>query len=189
MKFGTRKDLAVIWLLALMLNVFSIAAWADEKEIPPGMVFCPLTKQLQPIKAKERRANPLFDFCATDERKDEFAAGFLTSGQAQNGDLDRDQFENLVFDFFEKGHDVFLGLPFKAELPNRKAIENLNAFAPAGRTGEIQKNPATPVAEFSFSQNPRPPDAAPGTYRSPVAVIRLENVSRNINPRSPPTQS
>lgn len=188
-KFGTRNNLTVVWLLALMLNAFSIAVLADEKEIPSGMVYCPLTKQLQPIKAKEPRENPLFDFCANDERKDEFAAGYLTSGQAQTGELDRDDFEKLVFDFFKKGSEVFLGLPFKPELPNRKSVENLNASVPAGRTDGFRTNPATRTAEFSFDQNPRPPDSISRIYFSSVSLHSLKDVSRNINPRSPPALS
>lgn len=189
MKFFRVKDLAAIWLFALLINAFSVAIFAEApKNSVAGLVYCPLTKKFQPVKAekKEIRQNPLEEICADERDKKTFSDELYSTNFLYKPRLDVKQFENLVFDFFQKGKSAFAGIPQFPRFPHKDSIKASAAVIVFSKTNETEFVWKSNTEGFSFAQNSRPPNAILANLFEPQNFRKLEKISRRIAPRAPP---
>ncbi len=179
---------AIFLLIAIFSGAFSLAFFKSENEISAEAVYCPLTKKLQPVNPPKEisRKNPLDAFCASGGQKDRFSLEISKEIHSDLSSLNEKQFEKLVFDYFQNGKTAFENLPKLPEFPHKNLAKNLNSAAGVGNKKENQFIWKIQTENFSFAQNPRPPDFAPKAVFSIRISRNLDGISRNINPRSPP---
>jgi hypothetical protein len=187
-KFCRTKFLTTIWFFALLLNVFPVANFAANSGNQAETVYCPLTKKLQPVKAakKEVWQNPLGNICAVEAEKKSFADELFGNNLLKANSLNQDKFENLVFDFFQKGKAAFAGLPQFPDLPHKNSVKTSFVVIVSSKTNEAQLVWKIQTADFSFSQNPRPPNEISANLFESQVFFELKKVSRQIAPRAPP---
>ena len=188
MKFRGTKNLTAVWLFALFLNAFSTALFADSPPRSPDTVYCPLTKKLQPVKAqkKELRQNPLEEVCADEKDKKSLARELFGKNLLRINALDEKQFENLVFDFFQKGQAAFTKLPQFPDSPRRNLLTTFSAVVGFSKTTETSFVWKSQAENFNFASNPRPPDAVTVNLFESRNFHALEKISQQISPRAPP---
>lgn len=191
MKFRTTKIFTAIWFFALFLNVFSIALFAASPNNSAETVYCPLTKKLQPVKApkKEPSQNPLEEVCAADKNKKSFVNEIFGKNLLRANFLDKKQFENLVFDFFQKGKSAFANLPQFPDSPRKDSVKPSSTVIGFGKNDETRFVWKTQIENFNFAQNPRPPNAISTHLFESQNFRKLELISRRISPRAPPFSS
>jgi hypothetical protein len=187
-KFRAKKNLLAIWLFALFLSAFSIALFAETPRNSVETVYCPLTKKLQPVKAqkKEDWQNPLENICADEKEKKSFADELFRQNLLKTASLDEKQFENLVFDFFQKGKAAFAGLPQFPDSPQKNSVKTFSAVIGFGKTDETQFVWKSNTDDFSFASNPRPPNCVSANLFKAQTSRKLEKISHRIAPRAPP---
>lgn len=188
MKFRGTKNLTAVWLFVLFLNAFSTALFADSPRRPAETVYCPLTKKLQPVKAqkKELRKNPLEEVCADEKDKKSLAGELFGRNLPRTNFLDEKQFENVVFDFFQKGRAAFANLPQFPDSPRKHSIKTFSAAIGFSKTDEMRFVRTLQAENFNFASNPRPPNAAPVNLFESQNFHASEIISRQISPRAPP---
>ncbi len=152
------------------------------------MVYCPLTKKLQPVNLPKEilKKNSLDAFCASNDQKNRFSLEISKEINSGIFSLNEKQLENIVFDYFQNGKSAFGNLPKMPEFPHKNLAKNFNFAVNAGNNKENQFIWKLQSENFSFAQNPRPPDFAPKSVFSFQIIRNLDGISRNINPRSPP---
>lgn len=178
-----------LWLLALLLNAFPFGLSAAAPKAPAELVYCPLTKRLQPVKAppKNFRKNSLDDICAGKDTKNSFLNEIFSSRNlAAVNHLNDQEFEDLVLAFSRIGKAAFQNLPPPPDLPRQSALKASFAVAGFSRTGESKCIWKPNAASFSFAENPRPPTPAAASYFEPRNRRELETASRPGAPRAPP---
>ena len=188
MKFRAPQNLTVVWLFALLLNAFSVAIFAETPLAPAEMVYCPLTKKLQPVKAakKAARPNPLGEICADETTKKAFADELFAQNLLRTNAPHEEQFEKLVFDFFQKGKTAFADLPRLPDAPRKNSLKTFSAVTGFGKTDETQFLGKSTFDDFSPSQKPRPPTPAAVNLFESRNFRELREISRRIAPRAPP---
>jgi hypothetical protein len=187
-KFCKTKNLAAVWLFALFLNAFSVVLFAEPPRNSAEKVYCPLTKKLQPVKVqkKESRQNPLENICADEEDKKSFSIELFNGKLLKTNSLDEKQFENLVFDFFQKGKAAFADLPQFPDSPQKDSVKTFSVAIVFSKTDETQFVWKLQNEDFPFDQNPRPPNSVSADLFEPQNFQTLEQYSRQIAPRAPP---
>jgi hypothetical protein len=187
-KFRKPKNLTAVWLFALFLNAFSIALFAETPRPPAETVYCPLTKKLQPVKSQKKEVwqNPLENICADESEKKSFSDEFFGQNLLKTNSLDEKQFENLAFDFFQKGNAAFANLPQSPDFPHKNSVKSFSTVAVFTETDKTQLVWKLQTEKIDFAQNPRPPNSVATNLFEPQTSRRLEKISRRIAPRAPP---
>lgn len=188
MNFWSIKNLAAVWLCALFLNAFSTALFAKLPTNAAETVYCPLTKKLQPVKAakKEVRQNPLEEICAADAEKKSFAAALFKQNLLKTSFLDENEFEYLVFDFFQKGKTAFADLPPFPDSPHQNTFKTSPVVAGFSQNDQTRFALKSTAEDFSFAQNARPPNLLAANLFESETFSKLETISRRSAPRAPP---
>jgi hypothetical protein len=187
-KFRRLKNLTAVWLFALLLNAFSIVLFAETPRHPAEIVYCPLTKKLQPVKVQKKEVwqNPLENICADEMEKTSFSDELFSKNLLKTNSLDEKQFENLAFDFFQKGNAAFANLPQFPDFPHKNSVKNFSVTLGFGKTNETQFVWKSPTEKYNFALNPRPPNSVSANLFEPRISRELEKISRRIAPRAPP---
>jgi hypothetical protein len=186
-KFCKTKNLTAVWLLALFLNAFSVGLFAEPPPNSAETVFCPLTKKLQPVKVqKKSRQNPLKNICADEEDKKSFSIELFNGNLLKTNSRGEKQFENLVFDFFQKGKAAFADLPQFPDSPQKDSVKTFSVAIAFSKTAETQFVWKSQNEDFPFAQNPRPPNSVSADLFEHQNFQTLEQFSRQIAPRAPP---
>lgn len=177
-----------MWLFALFLNAFSTALFADSSPRSAETVYCPLTKKLQPVKARKKdlRKNPLEEVCADEKDKKSLLGELFGKNSRRTNFLDEKQFENLVFDYFQKGRAAFANLPQPPDFPRRVSIKTSSAVAGFSKTNETSFVWKLQPNNFNFASHQRPPNSVPVNLFESQNFRALEEISRQISPRAPP---
>lgn len=178
-----------LWLFALFLNAFSFGSFAAVSESSAELVYCPLTKRLQPVKAPQRQIhkNPLDEICADNRTKNSFLNEIFSSKNLPSANhLNDREFENLVFDFSRTGKAAFKNLPLPADFPHQNLVKNFSAVAGFSKTDELKFVWKLSASDFSFAENPRPPTKVSTNFFNPQTFRELEKISRRRVPRAPP---
>lgn len=154
------------------------------------MVYCPLTKKLQPVHAEQiiQPENPLDEYCFSDKQKNDFSAAVLEKISFGFSIAKEKSFEDLVFGYFRDGKS---GIDTRSNLPNlpEKTFAK-NSFSSVGFGNNFSVQIVWKSEEkFSFQIKARPPTRSGSTRFAPGLTKDLEEISRNINPRSPPVIS
>lgn len=182
--------MVLLVLAGLTASVFSLT-FSVKKTEEADMVYCPLSKKLQPVNPPKEvvRQKSLQDICASEQNKNLFARELFKNSFLDLSSQDKNQFENLAFDFFQKGDSVFKNLPHSSDWPsNENLIKNFYASISSASFYNPQSIRTSKVEDFGFSLHPRPPNFSQTARFDFEIVRRLETISRNINPRSPPAR-
>ena len=120
---------------------------------------------------------PLNEFCATDEKKNEFLTELLSNLNSLQFSTNTNS-ETLFFNYIKDGKDAFRINFDSQRLPNRQTFSanNLESSTTNSQTVFVLK-----TNEAIVSLQPRPPTS----FKSNVAR-KLKNISRQICPRPPP---
>lgn len=186
MKIKTKNISALLLLFAFAANIFSFAFSTEKTDVSVETVYCPLTKKLQPVRPPEKivRKISLDDFCAPKREKDNFLeAVFESPNLFSRNEI---EFENLAFDFFQNGKNAFKHLPALPNLPEQNPAKSFSSATGAGSFNNQFSFFVIKNERFGFSQKPRPPTFQATAKFDFQIVRRLEKISPNINPRSPP---
>lgn len=145
-----------------------------------SLVYCPLQQKW--VTGSEERVfitKDFDDFCATDKRKE-----FIKSKIHLKTGFSRILTENLVFDYLEKGNQVFALVNHLPDFPQREIIKKSQSVSAVNNFADVSANAVAKV--FTLKQSARPPTFAAPSHFSFQFVRALSEISRNINPRSPP---
>lgn len=192
MKFQTnkqQKDFAVVLILlsAIFSGAFSLAFYSPNRAKNLEMVYCPLTKQLQPVHAAQiiQTENKLDEICLTDRQKNEFSSAILEKVSFGLSLSKEKSVEDLVFNYFRDGKSALDANPNLPNQPEKTFAKNSFSLIGFGNNFDTQAVWKT-EEKFSFQLKPRPPTSAVSIRFEFNPSNDLENISRNINPRSPP---
>jgi hypothetical protein len=188
-KFRRAKNLVAVWLFALFLNAFSIAVVAEIPDRPAELVYCPLTKRLQPVKARKKEVwkNPLENICADESEKNLLAAEIFGTHLLKTNFLDEEKFEGLVFDFFRKGAAALAQLPKSPGFPQKNSVKTFSIAFGFSQTDEIRFIWKLSAENFSFAQNGRPPNpVSVKLFEFQNSSAESKKLPRRSAPRAPP---
>lgn len=177
-----RKNLALsvctFLILCFGLSVFQLSVRDSLKDT--NQVFCPLqkawVKQTLPQPKISRDFN---DFCATDKRKD-----FLKLEISLKKGFFQPITEKLIFNYLAKDGQALIEFKHFPDLPNRQFSRQAK-FQTAANSFFQEFGKRTLVA-FTLSPAARPPTFTSSVRFEFQFVLSLKQISRNINPRSPP---
>lgn len=192
-KFSILKRLSAALILAalvsavLPLSVFSAARKRDE-----NLVYCPLSKKLQPVKLPEVKTdkNPFDSLCASDATKNLLFHEIILNSQGKTLKLSEISFETLVFDFIDHGRAAFDKLPFAPHSPSNNLSERISVNSVSTSRDEHRFGWIYAAAIHNFSPNlkPRPPTVQTHISTA-VPNFRAALLSRRLAPRAPPALS
>jgi len=184
-----KMNFAIVLMLlsAIFSGVFSLVFYSPNKAENPEMVYCPLTKKLQPVHAEQiiQTENPLNEYCLSDRQKSDFSAAVLEKISFGFSVAKEKSFEDLVFDYFRDGKSGIDTRPNLPNLPEKTFAKN--SFSAVGFGNNFSLQIVWKSDEkFSFQLKARPPTKTFSNRFEFDSLNSLEDISRNINPRSPP---
>ncbi len=131
------------------------------------------------------KAFSLNEICAADAEKARLAAAIGENLKLKFTNLTADNFENLAFDFWQKGKAAFDVLPNAPNAPEKAAVRN--SFSPTTSGGSFSFKIVWKATEkFAFQTQPRPPTIAGFSDFNFKFLTKLDQISRRIAPRAPP---
>lgn len=190
MNFQTEKitkNFAVALILLSAIFSGTIFSASTQSRETAEMVYCPLTKQLQPVHAirKSSLKNPLNEICGSETEKNQFSNEVVKKISLGFSIASEKQFEDLVFDYFRAGKSAFNTTQHLPAPPENKLIKN--SFSLTGFGNNFSSQIVWKSEErFAFQLKPRPPTAVSQAHFEIALTKDLSAISRNINPRSPP---
>lgn len=184
-----KKDFAVVLLMlsAIFSGAFSLVFYSPNKAEKPETVYCPLTKQIQPVHAAQtiQTENPLDEYCLSGKQRHDFSAAILEKISLGFSISKEKSFEDLVFNYFRDGKSAIDTSPNSPKQPEKTFFKN--SFSPVGFGTNFDTQVVWKSEEnFSFQIKPRPPTKTFLSRFEFSSSSSLESISRNINPRSPP---
>lgn len=164
--------------IALILNSFLISQ--NTFQIG-GLVYCPLQKIWVKQSGENQivRLNPLDLICMSDSKKYELALQ-ISSKNAFAID------EKGIFETLESGVKVLDDYRENPNLPNQNLAQIRLSFSVLNNKNEWKPMVAAKSEAFSFQLFSRPPTAPKSTKFDFQITKSLDQISHNINPRSPP---
>ena len=172
-----------VWLLLLVIGGGSLNFQSFQTPVSPNLVYCPLQKQwVKPDEPRAKIERPPFDeICATDARKSslQFELALKTP---------RPLTEKIVFDYLERGDRLIAELNGLSGAPEQRFDKQTNFEKAASNFS--QKPGKFQIVNFTLPQAARPPNPSDKSADFGFQFVRpLVQISRNINPRSPPVFS
>lgn len=178
---------ALILLSAILSGMFSFSFHTSTQLNTAEMVYCPLTKKLQPIRAfnVNSKQNLLDEYCVSEKEKAGFSSEIIKKIRFSFSIFNETNFENLVFDYFRIGKSAFDVIPNLPNFPEKKLVKK--SFSTSGLSNSFNTQITGKAQEqFSFQLKPRPPTIILQTHFEFLFSQELKKISKNINPRSPP---
>lgn len=178
---------ALAALTAILSGALSFAFFNSNSRSTAEMIYCPLTKKLQPINPPSSVSNTfsLNEICAAETEKTRLAAAIAENLKLKFVSLNRNNFENLAFDFWQKGKTAFDAVPNVPNAPEKAAFKN--SFSPINFNGDFSFKIIWKATEKpAFQAQPRPPTVADFPEFNHEFSKKLDRVSRHIAPRAPP---
>lgn len=178
--FTLKSSLPVlVWLILFCFCVNFFEFHGIQISASSNLVYCPLQKNwvARNVSKPEKKYQPFGEICAADKRKFVLQTEFALK-------ISRPLTEKIVFDYLAKGDIFFAEFNKLPDAPRNEFITQTE-LKTAIKSGSYEFiKPET--ANLTLPQTPRPP-----TFRTKssfeIEVHRtLEQISRNINPRSPP---
>lgn len=169
---------SLIWLMSLCIGFSFIN---KSQLIYDDLVYCPLQKTW--VKRNEEtqaaRKNPFDQICMSDSKKQELAIQIsLKNAFAIT--------EKGIFETLQKGVKVLDSYRETQNLPNQTLVQIRHSFSVLNSANDLRQVFTAKSEAFSFALNSRPPtiQKVAEFYFQPTKT--LDQISRNINPRSPP---
>ena len=178
---------AVILLSAIVSGAFSCALFKSNLQTSAEMVYCPLTKKLQPVNPPKNIAPTylLNEICAADSEKNKLEAAISEYSKLKLTVFNLNNFEDTAFDFWQKGKTAFDILPNMPGAPEKSAAKN--SFSPVGFGGDFDVKLFWKTSEsFAFQIQPRPPTTLDTALFNLQFFLKFDRISRRIAPRAPP---
>ena len=172
------RFISTLLLLCFCAALFQILFY--NPPVNPNLVYCPLQNKW--VKSGEERIlaiKDFDDFCATDKRKE-----FIKTKIHLKNRFAPIITENLVFDYLEKGNQVFALFGHLPEIPPREFIKKSSTITATNNFFDYSIKLTT--EKFTLKQAARPPTFSAQARFSFQFIRPLSEISRNINPRSPP---
>jgi hypothetical protein len=184
-----KQLIACLLLWTLLTAVFPTAFSAQKLSTPEGLVYCPLSKKLQPINLpkKKKETEPFDELCASKRTKDFLYQEIVLKTPWRVFTLDANGYEKLAFDYLANGKAALYKLPFTPNAPFKALVERVTPGVVSNNHGEhrlVLKNAV--AGAFSPNLKPRPPT---GEIIFPSFVsqtYRSAPLSRRLAPRAPP---
>lgn len=177
---------ALFLLSAISSGAFSFV-FAPAKFAAAEMVYCPLTRKLQPVNPPKIAA-PLYslnEICASEFEKSNFALAIIKIAKLKFSNISQKDFENLAFDFWRTGKSALDALPNSPHLPEELMTKNF--FSPLNAGSDYENNFCWTTTEiFTFQLNPRPPTNRNSLAYEFDSARKIIQISRRIAPRAPP---
>lgn len=176
-------------LSAILSGAFSFALFKSNAR-PARMVYCPLTKKLQPVNLPPASvfsaAYSLNQICAADSEKTRLALAISENAKLKFTNSDQIDFENLAFDFWQKGKTAFDSTPpMPPSSPEKCAVKN--SFSATNFGGDLAFKIVWKTSEkFAFQAQPRPPTTLDFPAYNFETARKLSRISRRLAPRAPP---
>jgi hypothetical protein len=189
-KISTGKRLIaglVFW--ALLLTVFPVSFFPAERlELPDGMVYCSLSKKLQPTKPPEtgKKQKPFDDLCASGKTKEYLFREIVLRTPWRVFTLDAGGMENLIFDYLAHGKSALEKLPTAPHAPSENLTKQLASSVAAG--SRVEHKFVWKVSSIIFlpALAARPPTNQENLFSPASLTCRSAELSRRIAPRAPP---
>ncbi|HEX8369667.1 MAG TPA: hypothetical protein VF604_14070 [Pyrinomonadaceae bacterium] len=184
-----RQLITGLLLAALLFVAFPAASFsADRKQAREGLVYCPLSRKLQPIRSlevkKERKA---FDYlCASTKTKDYLFQEIVLKNPWRVFTLNAASIENLVFEYLSYGEAALEGFPEVPKAPFENLSKRVFSTVAVNNRSEhklVWKNLA---ALASPNLSPRPPTNSESPSFSAKPIYQSPEISRRMAPRAPP---
>ncbi len=175
---------AAVLLPVILSGAISNALFNSNFQKSAEMVYCPLTKKLQPINppAVAAKAFSLNEICAADSEKIRLESAI---GENLKFNFTARNLENLAFDFWQKGKTAFESLPNAPNAPEKAAVKN--SFPPVVFGDHFDFKIVWKATEkFAFQAQPRPPTAIDFPEYNSETASKLRQISLRIAPRAPP---
>lgn len=183
---------AILLLAATLSGAFLFGALLPIKPSSSAaeMVYCPLTRKLQPVNPPKPAA-PVYslnEICAAEFEKSIFTLAILESAKLNFSSISANEFEDLVFNFWQKGKSAFDSLPNAPNAPQEFTAKN--SFS-AINFGSDYKNKIVWLAteNFAFQSKPRPPTTQKIFAFESQSLKLLDESSNQTSPRAPPPVS
>lgn len=168
-----------LWLMSFCFGFLflNFSQQIDNQDL----VYCPLQKTW--VKRNEEpesiRQNPLDQICMSDAKKQTLAIQIsLKKSFAIN--------EKGIFETLQKGLKVLDSYRETQNLPENNLAQTRHSFSVLNTKNDLKLNFPTKKDAFSFALNSRPPTVQNSTKFDFQFARKLEKISCNINPRSPP---
>ena len=178
---------ALAWMIFSCLLFCSVPLSAQQKLSSSDAVFCPLQKTwVKKNQSTQSIGNSLDEICAPNEHKQHFVydlAKSLFSKRVESAQISQEQ---LFFQYLEKGKQVFAETaPFR-NTPDRRLV-NAAAKEKSGTANYSVDFHRRPAESFILKVLARPPTFNHNTNFDFQFTQELKKISRQINPRSPPS--
>jgi hypothetical protein len=170
--------LCVLILLSLFASAFIFSKKDSSNE---NLVFCPLQKTWVKKDTEDStiRKNLLDSICLTKAKKQTLTLEILIKKAFA---ID----ENGVFETLQKGFQVLDDYRNFPNLPQQTLVKLTNSFSLLAPKDDTNIAFFIKKEAFSFALNSRPPTSSNSTKFDFQIAQTLDQISRNINPRSPP---
>lgn len=179
-----RKNLSKNLLLCvlILLSLFASSFIFSVKDSPnENLVYCPLQKTWvkKDSEISTIRKNLLDEICLTKNKKQILTLEILIKNAFA---ID----EKGVFETLHKGFQVLENYRNFPNLPQQTFAEITHSFSVLASKDDTNIAFFIKKEAFSFALNSRPPTIVNSTKFDFQFVQSLDQISRNINPRSPP---
>lgn len=177
-----------MWIVVICVLTGSVPALGVPDPISPDLVYCPLQKawvnrrgDAEPPETKYA----LDEICSPADQKRSFVAEASKHFLARQAGKDTEGAEKLYFNYLDKGRRAFTEINPLNNVPEQR-LESSSVkqkSAGANHSADFSQD-LTEV--FSLELFARPPTGYRSSKFDSQISIKLETISRNINPRSPP---
>lgn len=188
-KFGNISQFSILWLLLFCLFFGSFPISAKQNNPSNDLVYCPLQKKWvkknQNLSEPKKVEKPLDEICSSSKNKESFIFGLFSVISTKQFSSTKENEESLFFKFLKKGERAFSESPDPNNLPKNQIASAVTKV----KGGNVYFNFdfAQELTEtFKLNQFARPPNTFQATKFGFHLIRELKNISRNINPRSPP---
>ena len=174
-----------VFLFALISVNFLPQSTKNDSE---DLVYCPLQKTwvkrdlpVEPIKVEF----PLGEICSSQNKKESFLFDLGKSTVSRQIIFNRRDEVNLFFNYLGKGKTAFAYFESEQNLPEHKLVRAALQEKGANTNFRIDFS-IIRKTEFVLEQFSRPPTVQKTSKFDFKIISALEEISHNINPRSPP---
>lgn len=172
-------------LLCIFANIVPIFGQRNQKN-SSDLTFCPLQKIWVPkYTTKTAVKEPLSEMCTSSSRKARFFFEASKRMPLLRFIRDSKEIEKLFFNYLKQGKQAFAVISSSRNLPEREFTEAVGEAKMTGGIFKIDFDQAE-AEKFDLQQAARPPTVCKEALFEFLALIKLETVSRRIQPRAPP---
>lgn len=174
------------WLILLCISFACLPTFAHQTSKSSELVFCPIQKlwvqkYVPPVKIRQA----LDEICASDRQKGQFFFEMSKKLPPLRFVHDSDQTKKLFFNYLEKGKQALAEISPTQNIPEPQLAKIAATQKSTGGSYETDFGKIK-TEIFVLAQRPRPPTVQKTVSFETVSFIKLETISRRLQPRAPP---